>query len=249
MRSGNSKVSRGGLDREAAAGGTRHRADATEFGALPAAPVRRKNRHVSKDLMTSGPSRRSIAKGAAWAVPAVSVAAAAPALAASTPDCTDPTVWQPAMTIEQGCLAAVAGVGVSAGWQICAGDDCAIPAGTVFTERVISYHDQHVTGRVGARLAVAGHVTLLTTLGLVGALFENFDREFFGSRTEMVIDGRTATVRTRTFTSQGAIQPGQCSGYGYLLTVSALDKISHEVMFEPTATRVVLDPGLLNQCN
>ena len=38
---------------------------------------------MSKDITTSGPSRRSIAKGAAWAVPAVSVAAAAPALAAS----------------------------------------------------------------------------------------------------------------------------------------------------------------------
>nr|WP_257909848.1 hypothetical protein [Janibacter limosus] len=38
---------------------------------------------MSKDITTSGPSRRSIAKGAARAVPAVSVAAAAPALAAS----------------------------------------------------------------------------------------------------------------------------------------------------------------------
>jgi hypothetical protein len=43
---------------------------------------------VSKDITTSGPSRRSIAKGAAWAVPAVSVAAAAPALAASPNYCT-----------------------------------------------------------------------------------------------------------------------------------------------------------------
>jgi hypothetical protein len=36
--------------------------------------------------MTSGPSRRQIAKGAAWAVPAVSVAAAAPTLSASPTD-------------------------------------------------------------------------------------------------------------------------------------------------------------------
>lgn len=42
---------------------------------------------MSKDITTSGPSRRSIAKGAAWAVPAVSVAAAAPSLAASTAYC------------------------------------------------------------------------------------------------------------------------------------------------------------------
>lgn len=38
---------------------------------------------MSKDITTAGPSRRQIAKGAAWAVPAVTVAAAAPALAAS----------------------------------------------------------------------------------------------------------------------------------------------------------------------
>lgn len=44
---------------------------------------------MSKDITTAGPSRRSIAKGAAWAVPAVSVAAAAPSLAASTDECTD----------------------------------------------------------------------------------------------------------------------------------------------------------------
>ncbi|WP_114202818.1 hypothetical protein [Janibacter anophelis] len=42
---------------------------------------------MSKDITTSGPSRRSIAKGAAWAVPAVSVAAAAPVLAASPTYC------------------------------------------------------------------------------------------------------------------------------------------------------------------
>lgn len=42
---------------------------------------------MSKDIITAGPSRRSIAKGAAWAVPAVSVAAAAPSLAASVAAC------------------------------------------------------------------------------------------------------------------------------------------------------------------
>ncbi len=41
---------------------------------------------MTQDLTTAGPSRRSIAKGAAWAVPAVSVAAAAPTLAASAPE-------------------------------------------------------------------------------------------------------------------------------------------------------------------
>lgn len=45
---------------------------------------------MSKDIITAGPSRRSIAKGAAWAVPAVSVAAAAPSLSASPPEECEP---------------------------------------------------------------------------------------------------------------------------------------------------------------
>lgn len=49
---------------------------------------------MSKDFATSGPSRRSIAKGAAWAVPAVTVAAAAPALAASPTDACAPGTLQ-----------------------------------------------------------------------------------------------------------------------------------------------------------
>lgn len=43
---------------------------------------------MTQDITTTGPSRRQIAKGAAWAVPAVSVAAAAPSIAAS-PTCTN----------------------------------------------------------------------------------------------------------------------------------------------------------------
>lgn len=45
---------------------------------------------MTQDITTTGPSRRSIAKGAAWAVPAVSVAAAAPSLAASPPEECEP---------------------------------------------------------------------------------------------------------------------------------------------------------------
>lgn len=54
---------------------------------------------MTQDITTTGPSRRSIAKGAAWAVPAVSVAAAAPSLAASPPEeeCDDCVV--PVLTV------------------------------------------------------------------------------------------------------------------------------------------------------
>lgn len=208
---------------------------------------------MTQDITTTGPSRRSIAKGAAWAVPAVSVAAAAPSLAAS-PTCSDADGWQPGVRLDQGCLVAVAGLGVSAGWQICAGADCAIPAGTQFTERVVAYHDEQIgvgpiTRRNAARTAVLAHVTWLTASGVAGPLFENFNRSRFSARTEETIGGRLATVRTRTFTTKNAIAAGQCSGYGYLLTLSIFDAIHHDVAFEPTGLRTVLDPGLLNQCN
>ena len=47
---------------------------------------------MSNDATTNTPSRRTIAKGAAWAVPAVSVAAVAPTLAASTEACAPGTL-------------------------------------------------------------------------------------------------------------------------------------------------------------
>ncbi|GAA8845559.1 hypothetical protein DUHN55_16760 [Helicobacter pylori] len=52
---------------------------------------------MTQDITTTGPSRRSIAKGAAWAVPAVSVAAAAPSLAASE-TCEPQTCAQPILS-------------------------------------------------------------------------------------------------------------------------------------------------------
>ena len=57
---------------------------------------------MTQDITTTGPSRRSIAKGAAWAVPAVTVAAAAPSLAASTePPCAPQTCATPVLSAVQ----------------------------------------------------------------------------------------------------------------------------------------------------
>ncbi|EKA62393.1 hypothetical protein B277_02341 [Janibacter hoylei PVAS-1] len=57
---------------------------------------------MTQDITTTGPSRRSIAKGAAWAVPSVAVAAAAPSLAASTePPCAPQTCAYPLVSALQ----------------------------------------------------------------------------------------------------------------------------------------------------
>ncbi|WP_282072602.1 hypothetical protein [Janibacter hoylei] len=56
---------------------------------------------MTQDITTTGPSRRSIAKGAAWAVPAVTVAAAAPSLAASTEECAPETCATPVLSAVQ----------------------------------------------------------------------------------------------------------------------------------------------------
>ena len=75
---------------------------------------------MSKDITTSGPSRRSIAKGAAWAVPAVSVAAAAPSLAASACD---------PVTVTPNCPGLLSGDSLT--FTISNPDaGCVIPAGT-----------------------------------------------------------------------------------------------------------------------
>ncbi|NYF97403.1 hypothetical protein [Janibacter cremeus] len=82
---------------------------------------------------SSSMSRRTVAKGVAWSVPAVSIAAAAPSLAASNePDPPEATTTQ--ITVDQGRTAGQWGLVKVTGR---AGDsrpvDGAIPAGTTFT--------------------------------------------------------------------------------------------------------------------
>lgn len=74
----------------------------------------------------TSPSRRQIAKGAAWAVPAVSVAAAAPSLAASP----DPVCTGDDITLGVANCRLVGLLSPEATFTITAGPDCSIPAGT-----------------------------------------------------------------------------------------------------------------------
>lgn len=92
------------------------------------APVRRKNARVTQDITTTGPSRRSIAKGAAWAVPAVSVAAAAPSLAASPDHCDTPTV-----AVQGVCPPRIGADTRSVYFTVTNTGDCTIELGLPFT--------------------------------------------------------------------------------------------------------------------
>lgn len=86
---------------------------------------------MSKDITTAGPSRRQIAKGAAWAVPAVTVAAAAPALAASHLPVCSPVVLEAAVL---NC-STVGLLQPQTFFRVTnpAGSGCVVPAGTQLT--------------------------------------------------------------------------------------------------------------------
>ena len=86
---------------------------------------------MSKDITTSGPSRRSIAKGAAWAVPAVSVAAAAPALAASPGDACAPGTLKVTAVCPKPLIDLLNAVPLYFTITNPAGSNCTVPAGTV----------------------------------------------------------------------------------------------------------------------
>lgn len=86
---------------------------------------------MSHDLSNSGISRRSIAKGAAWAIPAVSVAAAAPSLAASLEPCVPGVL---SVSVRQCSLVGVGGNQQAPYFRVTnANSDCTVPVGTEVT--------------------------------------------------------------------------------------------------------------------
>ncbi len=92
---------------------------------------------------TTAPSRRTIAKGAAWAVPAVTVAAAAPSLAASPSVCTGADLQ---LTVENCRLVGLLSPEASFRITNPAGSGCTVPTGTPVT----------LTGGALADVGVAG---------------------------------------------------------------------------------------------
>ena len=79
------------------------------------------------------PSRRSVAKGAAWAVPAVAVAAAAPTLAASSELCTGTADFSVRAECPPTDIDLLDGNSESLYFVITNNSECTVPAGQVFT--------------------------------------------------------------------------------------------------------------------
>lgn len=196
----------------------------------------------------STPSRRTIAKGAAWAVPSVAVAAAAPSLAAS-PTCDEPGAWHDGLALSSGCVVNVINVAASSGFQICNQGQCVIPAGTQFTEPIYVYRSDFLTN-AGAVGVVEAYDTYLSLAGAAGSLFEDFTRPLlWSSVTSGTIDGREARSSTRTITLTRPIAAGECTGYGYVLTPGVSRRIHHRFEHAGSGKQSDLDPsGLIGQC-
>lgn len=229
---------------------------ATRARSTHRAPVRRKNATVSKDITTAGPSRRSIAKGAAWAVPAISVAAAAPSLAASpVVDCTQPANWQSNISLTPGCLVSVAGANVGAGWTVrntgVGANACPIPAGAVFTERVWVPSTGPVSDITRATVLSVFKLTLTVT-GLPTALFDSFTQSAWtplvGS-TVTTIGGVRALQATRTLTLKAPLAPGQSVTYGTILDPNVLDLNRYDLTTPGGGQTAALTGAILGGCS
>lgn len=221
------------------------------------APVRRKNPTVSKDITTAGPSRRSIAKGAAWAVPAISVAAAAPSLAASpVVDCTQPANWQSNISLTPGCLVSVAGVNVAAGWTVrntgVGANACPIPAGAVFTERVW-VPSSSVASDFTRGLVLSTFKLTLTVTGLPTALFDSFTQSTFWTPTPgadvVTIGGVRALQATRTLTLKAPLAPGASVTYGTILNPNVLDLNRYDLTTPGGGQTSALTGAILGGCS
>lgn len=110
----------------------------------------------------TSPSRRTIAKGAAWAVPAVTVAATAPSLAASPTACAPGT-----LQVRVNCPGLVSGDSLYVTITNPMGSGCTIPTGTSFTVdrgglagvEVGPLNDLNVGADVLFDSATSGHLT------------------------------------------------------------------------------------------
>lgn len=205
---------------------------------------------MTQDITTTGPSRRSIAKGAAWAVPAVSVAAAAPSLAASPLDCTDPVNWQNNISIDSGCLISAVGANVFSGWRLTntatAPGGCAIPTTATFTERISLPSTRAQEVLRGPALLL--YKTELRVLGLPTHLIDSFTGPAWP--VGYTVDSgppRTLEVR-RTIKLRTALAPGESVEYGYLVNANLLDALSHSLIVDVTGQTSSLTGAIIGTC-
>lgn len=157
---------------------------------------------LSKDITTAGPSRRQIAKGAAWAVPAVTVAAAAPALAASPDEVCAPGASTLMITVEN--CSGVTVLGSEPVFRISNPETatCTVPAGTAVSLTTRGIATINLLGddllNAGVLYDEGGTVALRDPLApgdsvLINLFPDGLNVTAVGSIT-LAVDGKSATM-------------------------------------------------------
>lgn len=173
---------------------------------------------MSQDIIHS-PSRRTIAKGAAWAAPAVAVAAAAPALAASSDGCAPGT-----LNVSAVCPPLI-GLNTRNIHFVVSnpdGSDCEIPAGAPLALNITGLANltASLLNGINADVQVAFSDTSNATLTAPLAPGESFELEVFppsllsagllGSAS-LSIEGSSASANYTIVSVLGLLQVALCA--------------------------------------
>lgn len=104
---------------------------------------------MSPTALLAGPSRRTIAKGAAWAAPAIVIGAAAPALAASQPDiqvtrvtCFDPAIGTNLLTYRVCAVDTTLAAGSRLKWTYSGANSRPTATGSLVTNSTVTFNYQ-----------------------------------------------------------------------------------------------------------
>ncbi|MFV0434443.1 MAG: hypothetical protein ACK5LO_10735 [Leucobacter sp.] len=175
--------------------------------------------------------RRSLVKGAAWSVPVLAAAVAAP-LAAATGN-------RASIEIHGDCLLNAANVRVGQGFFVCNHGQAA--SGQVIVTETITLSGAIAGNGVLARIARAAVWTALAVQGILGGSSSGVDRGSWSGSS-------TSTTRSRTVTITD-VAPNQCQSWGVKLNavsavLSALDAFGLGGLAQ-TGTIVTTQPGVV----
>lgn len=204
------------------------------------------------DNSSYGFERRKLLKGAAWSVPVIAMAVAAPAAAASTVD------WN--VAVSRGCGLSIAGQSGLAGFTIT--NDGTAPAPGPITLTLTDGYDTttpHLVDAVGRAAAWAS--------------LQLFSVDLFSYASEGVVQGgwsgvqyqklnqvpflgyRWKAYRTRTITIPGGLAAGQSVNIGQLLSANLFPGGSYKNLTLTSDTGsatgdeiAVIDPGVIAGC-
>lgn len=183
----------------------------------------------------SGPDRRTIVKGAAWSVPVIAAAVGAPGASASPGG-----DWN--VSVSAGCLLGTVGIGLLPGFTISETAAATPPATLTFvetyrTEIPLAWAGGGVGETAANVLSDTVHLALATVYlvaGAVGAASPGVSLGSWGSVSvtdENRVQGgfpAFAGSKTRVYTATRTVTvtglaAGEAKGYGYLVSVAAIN--------------------------